>query len=91
MVTKKEFTDYMVELYGDDNDYSDLYKSFKTFVKVKDQGQIRELRDLTSMDKRRRLVYRHALAANGREYTPSQLDQYLSTIEYALLQIDENS
>jgi hypothetical protein len=91
MVTKKEFTDYMSELYGDDNDYSDLYKSFKTFSRIKDKGQIRELRDLTKMDKRKRLLYRYALAANGRELTPSQVDQYMSTIEYALLQIDENS
>jgi hypothetical protein len=91
MVTKKEFTDYMSELYGNDNDYSDLYKSFKTFSRIKDNGQIKELRDLTKMDKRKRLLYRHALASNRRELTPSQVDQYLSTIEYALLQIDENS
>lgn len=91
MVTKKEFTEYMTELYGDDNDYSELYKSFKTLSKIKDSGQIRELRDLTKMDKRQRLLYRYALAANGKEYTPSQVDQYLSTIEYALLQIDENN
>jgi hypothetical protein len=91
MVTKKEFTDYMTELHGDDNDYSELYKSFKTLSKIKDSGQIKELRDLTKMDKHKRLLYRHALASNGREYTPSQVDQYLSTIEYALLQIDENN
>jgi len=90
MITKKEFSDYMTEMYGDE-DYSDLYKSFKTFSKMKDRGQIKELRDLTHMNKRQRLIYRHALAANGKEFTPKQLDQYLSTIEYALLQIDENS
>lgn len=90
MITKKEFSDYMTEMYGDE-DYSDLYKSFKTFAKMKDHGQIKELRDLVHMDKRKRLIYRHALAANGKELTPKQLDQYLSTIEYALLQIDENS
>jgi hypothetical protein len=90
MVTKKEFSDYMTEMYGDE-DYTDLYKSFKTFSKIKDRGQIRELKDLVKMSPQRRLVYRHALAANGKELTPKQVDQYLGTIEYALLQIDENN
>lgn len=90
MITKKEFSDYMIEMYGDE-DYSDLYKSFKTFAKIKDRGQIKELRDLTQMNKRQRLIYRHAMAANGKEFTPKQLDQYLSTIEYAILKIDENN
>ena len=90
MVTKKEFSDYMTEMYGDE-DYTDLYKSFKTFSKIKDRGQIRELKDLVKMSPQRRLAYRHALAANGKELTPKQVDQYLSTIEYALLQIDENN
>jgi hypothetical protein len=91
MVTKKEFIDYMTDMYGDDSDYSELYKSFKTFSRIKDIQQIRELKDLAKMDKRKRLLYRYALAANGKELTPSQVDQYMSTIEYALLQIDENS
>lgn len=90
MITKKEFSNYMTEMYGDE-DYSDLYKSFKTFSKMKDGVQIKQLRDLVHMDTKRRLIYRHALASNGREFTPRQLDQYLSTIEYALLQIDENT
>jgi hypothetical protein len=90
MVTKKEFSDYMTEMYGDE-EYTDLYKSFKTFSKIKDRGQIRELKDLVKMSPQRRLVYRYALAANGKELTPKQVDQYLGTIEYALLQIDENN
>lgn len=90
MITKKEFTDYMTEMYGEE-DYSDLYKSFKSFSKVKDSSQIKELRDLTKMTKPQRMRYRNAMAAHGKELTPTQLDQYLSTIEYALLQIDENN
>jgi hypothetical protein len=90
MITKKEFTDYMTDMYGEE-DYSDLYKSFKTFSKVTDHNQIAELRDLAKMNKVQRLRYRHAMAAHGRELTPRQLDQYLSTIEYAILHIDENN
>lgn len=90
MVTKKEFSDYMADIYGEE-DYSDLYRSFKSFAKTKNESQIEELRDLVRMDNRKRLIYRHAMAAHGKELTPKQLDQYLSTIEYAILQIDENS
>lgn len=88
MITKKEFSDYMTEKYGDE-DYSDLYKSFKSFSKMTDSKQIAELRDLVKMNKKQRIIYRHAMASYGKELTPTQLDQYISTIEYALLQIDE--
>lgn len=80
----------MTEMYGEE-DYSDLYKSFKTFAKVTDNNQIEELRDLVKMTKPQRMRYRNAMASHGKELTPRQLDQYLSTIEYALLQIDENN
>lgn len=89
MITKKEFIDYMTDMYGDE-DYSNLYKSFKSFAKITDKEHIDELRNLVKMGVRQRLLYRYALAANGKELTPKQVDQYLSTIEYALLQIDEN-
>jgi hypothetical protein len=89
MITKKEFCDYMVDMYGLDNDYDDLYKTFKKFSKIKDKGQIRELKDLVKMLPKERLLYRYALAFHGREMTPSQVDQYLSMIEYALLHIQE--
>lgn len=90
MITKKEFTDYMTDMYGEE-DYSDLYKSFKTFSKITDNNQIAELRDLAKMNKLQRIRYRNAMASHGKELTPRQLDQYLSTIEYAILHIDENN
>jgi predicted solute-binding protein len=90
MVTKREFSDFMTDLHGEE-DYSDLYKSFKTFAKVKDRSQIKELQDLIKMSPKQRLAYRYALAANGKELTPKQVDQYLSTIEYALSHSDDNN
>lgn len=89
MVTKKEFLTHMEELYGNEC-CEELYKSFKSFIKIKDKGQIRELREMTKMTPRQRLAYRHALASNGKEYTPSQIDQYISMIEFALEHIDHN-
>jgi hypothetical protein len=83
MVTKQQFYDHMHDLYGTDIE-DNLYKTFKKIVKIKNKGAIKELRELVSMDKKHRLAYRFALAANGKEYTPRQIDQYLSMIQYAL-------
>jgi hypothetical protein len=84
MITKQEFLDHMADLYGKDQDFLSLYKTFKSISKIKDKAQLKELFELTKMDKKKRLLYRHSLAAYGREFTPLQLDQYLSTIEYAI-------
>jgi hypothetical protein len=84
MVTKKEFFTHMSELYDEDYNNQELYKTFKSIVKVKDKDQIRELQELIGMDTKRRLLYRHALATNGKELTPRQVDQYISAIEFAI-------
>lgn len=88
MVTKQEFLDHMTDLYGKDQDFSSLYKTFKSISKIKDKAQLKELFELTKMSKEKRLLYRFSLASYGREFTPLQLDQYLSTIEYAISNID---
>jgi|688.fasta_scaffold181226_1 uncharacterized protein YktA (UPF0223 family) len=88
MVTKKEFSTHMNELYDEDfsvNDLLDLYKTFKSIIKTTDTKQIRELEDITKMNTQQRLLYRYALATNGKEFTPRQVDQYISMIEFALL------
>lgn len=84
MVNKQDFFTYMSMLYEEDYQDSDAYKTLKQVLRIKDKSQLQELKDLTKMDKAKRLLYRHALAANGKELTPRQLDQYLSMIEYAL-------
>lgn len=84
MVTKKEFFTHMSELYDEDYNDQELYKTFKSLVKIKDKGQIRELQELTKMTPKQRLLYRYALATNGKEFTPRQVDQYISVIEFAL-------
>jgi len=84
MKTKLEFFSHMSELF--EEDYNDIegYKTYREIVSLNNKGQIKEMQKLILMDQKERLLYRHALASNGKELTPRQLDQYLSIIEYAL-------
>lgn len=84
MVNKQDFFTYMSMLYEEDYQDSDAYKTLKQVLRIKDKTQLEELKDLVKMDRPKRLLYRHALASNGKELTPRQLDQYLSMIDYAL-------
>lgn len=71
-------------MYNEDYKDEELYKAFKSIIKLDNKSQIKELRDLTKMDTKERLLYRYSLAANGKEFTPLQVDQYISMIELAL-------
>lgn len=84
MITKKEFFLYMSELYEETYNDAETYKAYKEIVNCKNKAQLRELKDLPKMNTRQKLAYRHALASNGKELTPRQLDQYLTMIELAL-------
>jgi len=88
MINKQDFFTYMSVLYEEDYQDADAYKTLKQVLRIKDKSQIKELKDLINMDKSKRLLYRHALAANGKELTPRQVDQYISIIEYALKHIE---
>ena len=84
MATKKEFFDYMSQIYDEIYDNYETYSLFKSITKLKDKNQLNELHDLTLMTRQQRLQYRYVLATNGKELTPDQLDQYITTIDYAL-------
>lgn len=84
MVNKKQFFAHMSELYDEDFSNDDTYRTLRKILKVKDEEKLQELKNITSLDKKQRLAYRYALAANGKELTPHQVDQYISMIEYAL-------
>jgi hypothetical protein len=79
----------MSTLYDEDYKDDDTYKTMKSIIKIKDKNYINELKDLTTMTKRERLAYRHALAANGKELTPRQVDQYISMVDYALTHMQD--
>lgn len=84
MVTKREFFDYMSEIYDEKYKNEEAYRLFKSIATMKDKNQLNELHDITLMTKQQRLQYRYALAINGKELTPHQVDQYITTIDYAL-------
>lgn len=88
MVTKKDFFQYMSSLYDEDYNDDDAYKTLKSILKVKDHDSIKELEHVTQLNKKERLQYRFALAANGKELTPRQVDQYISVVQYALSNMD---
>jgi hypothetical protein len=88
MITKKEFFTHMSEIFKEDYNDTEGYRTFREISNLKNKNQIKEMRELTEMDSKTRLAYRHALAANGKELTPNQLDQYLCIIGYALDCID---
>lgn len=84
MVNKREFFAHMSELYNEEYNDDDTYRTLKKILKVKDEDKLQELRNITNLNQKQRLAYRHSLAANGKELTPNQVDQYISMIEYAL-------
>lgn len=84
MVNKQDFFAHMSALYDEDYNDNDVYRILKSIIKLKDDNKLNELKDLVHMSKRERLAYRYAMAANGKELTPRQVDQYISMIEYAI-------
>lgn len=84
MINKREFFSYMSSLYDEEYTDDDTYKTLKSIMRTSDNKTIKELRELILMNKKERLIYREALASNGQELTPRQLDQYISMIEYAI-------
>lgn len=89
MINKREFFAHMSQLYDEDYNDDDVYRTLKKIVKIKDEENIQELRNLTSLDRKGRLLYRYSLASNGKELTPTQVDQYITMIEYALSHMED--
>lgn len=86
MLSKQEFFLRMSIMYEEKYTDEDAYKVFKQIVKMHDEDQLLEMKEITMFNKAQRIAYRHSLAANGKELTPRQLDQYISTIQLALEQ-----
>lgn len=84
MINKREFFAHMSEIYEEDFNDDDVYRTLRKIIKVTDEEKLQELKNITTMNKRERLAYRYAMAANGKELTPRQVDQYITMIEYAL-------
>lgn len=84
MDTKKEFFDHMSKLLGEKYRYSHAYDIYKEIYSTTDKKVLAQMYDLTQMNEKERLFYRTALSCQGLELTPSQVDQFLLSIDYAL-------
>lgn len=84
MDTKKEFFDRMSELLGQKYKYSHAYDIYKEVYTTTDKQVLSQMYDLTQMNENERKLYRNALSSQGIEMTPSQVDHFLLSIDYAL-------
>jgi len=90
-ITKKEFFQYMSALYEDKYRDNDAYKILLDIIKRADDPKFLDnIKELANMTARERLQYRYTMAVRGNEFTPIQIDQYISLIKYALKHIDEH-
>ncbi len=87
--TKMKFYKYMKDKYGKDFTDKDKIEAYDTLLELigemnESDNSMNAFVELTLLNKTDRLIYRNTMAVLGTELTPVQLDQYISTIEYAL-------
>ncbi len=88
-VTKKDFFDYMSSIYHEKYSDTNAYKVLLEIMhNITDEQFLTKMIEMTKMTKNQRLEYRYDMAVSGKEYTPRQIDQYISMINYALDHID---
>lgn len=84
MLNRQEFIAHMKSLYGPEYDAGGAYKIFKQIYNLTDSRTVNQLKVLTTMDTEKRLLYRYSLATIGIEFTPLQVDQYITLIDLAI-------
>lgn len=88
-VSKQDFFKYMSALYEDKYKDNEAYSVLLDIIKRSDDANlVKKMRELADMDHKEKLQYRYAMAVQGKEFTPVQIDQYISLIKYALKYID---
>lgn len=91
-ISKKQFFEYMSALYEDKYRDNEAYTILLDIIKRSDDPKfVKQIRELANMTVKERLQYRYAMAVNGKEFTPTQIDQYISLIKYALTHIEKNT
>lgn len=84
--TKKKFYSYMTDKcgykYSSEDGYILLLESIERASRS--DAKCKELVELVMMNKSERLIFRTKLAESGKEFTPSQIDEYLHIVEYAI-------
>ena len=84
---KEMFMDTMKELWGDEINLQEAWETYRDAVMTIESGDnmdIRMMESLTIKDAQQRLYWREQMAEHGIEMTPTQVDQYISIIEYVM-------
>ena len=82
--TKKQFYSHMSYIYGKYEDTQGYRSLIEILNKAQDPYIYAELSEMIDFNEEDRLSYRYSLACHGKEFTPRQVDQYISIVEYAL-------
>ena len=84
--TKKAFYEYMSLRFNTKYKDPGGYLTLLDIIQSADNSEevFMDLAELTLMTKTDRLIYRNAMACNGVELTPYQVDEYLAIVEYGL-------
>lgn len=84
--TKKAFYEHMSKRFNTKYKDEDGYLTLLDVIQAasKDDKIFMDLAELTLMSKTDRLIYRNALACQGKELTPLQVNEYLAIVEYGL-------
>lgn len=84
--TKKSFYEHISKRFNIKYKDPDGYLTLLDVIQsaTDDDEVFMDLAELTLMNKTDRLIYRNALACEGKELTPHQLDLYLAIVEYGL-------
>ena len=84
---KEMFLDTMRDLWGDEIDLQEAWETYSDIMITREMGNntdIRIMESLTIKTEQERLYWREKMAEQGIEMTPTQVDQYISIIEYAM-------
>jgi 3-dehydroquinate dehydratase len=88
-ISKKDFFQYMSALYEEKYKDNEAYEILVDIIKRADDAKfLNKIKELAEMNTKEKLQYRYAMAVQGKEFTPTQIDQYISLIKYALKHID---
>jgi hypothetical protein len=84
--TQKAFYEHMSKRLKSTYKNKDGYMTLLEVIDAasKDDNTFMDLVELTLMNKTDRLIYRNALACQGKELTPLQVNEYLAIVEYGL-------
>jgi len=79
----------MSALYEDKYRDNEAYDILVDIIKrAEDDNFLKKMKEIADMTSKEKLQYRYAMAVQGKEFTPIQIDQYISLIKYAFKYID---